>query len=99
MKFDHDYGEKVKGPEDQDLYAQHRRVYDAMRDGQWRSLARVVQMTGDPATSVAARLRDLRKERFGAYTVQAKRFPGQGWKYRLGAKGTHQPRHYVKQWL
>jgi len=41
-----------------------RRVYDAMRGGDWRTLGEIELLTGDPQASVSARLRDLRK-RYG----------------------------------
>jgi len=45
------------------LGAQCRRVYDAMKDAQWRGLGDIASLTGDPEASISARLRDLR--RFG----------------------------------
>ena len=55
------------------LTKQIRRVYDCMRDGQWRSLNEIAELTGDPAPSVSAQLRHLRKEKFGAHTVEKRR--------------------------
>jgi hypothetical protein len=40
-----------------------------MRDARWRTLEEIAQMTGDPAASISAQLRHLRKPRFGGYTV------------------------------
>jgi hypothetical protein len=54
-----------------------------MRDGGWHSLADIAEYTKDPEASVSARLRDLRKPRFGSYIVQRKNFGGGVWKYRL----------------
>lgn len=51
------------------LTAQYTRVLDLMRDGQWRTLEQIAAATGDPAPSVSARLRDMRKPRFGAHVV------------------------------
>jgi hypothetical protein len=51
------------------LSSQCERVYNFMRDGIWRSLQTIAEATGDPESSVSARLRDLRKDRFGAHTV------------------------------
>lgn len=59
---------------DQDrLNAQTRRVYGLMIDGAWRTLAEISAETGDPEASVSARLRDLRKSRFGGHTVNRRR--------------------------
>jgi hypothetical protein len=55
------------------LAAQHHRVFDIMRLGTWATLAEISQATGDPEASVSARLRDFRKERFGAHTVERRR--------------------------
>jgi hypothetical protein len=58
------------------LAGQNRKVYDLMVDGKWRTLNEIE--TGirdlDPQArisqaSASARLRDLRKERFGGHTV------------------------------
>ena len=52
------------------LNRQQQRVFDVMKDGQWRTLADIAALTGDPEASVSARLRDLRKARFGGSTVE-----------------------------
>lgn len=44
------------------LNKQQRRIYDAMRDGAWRTLREIEAITGDPQASISARLRDFRKE-------------------------------------
>lgn len=55
---------------DQDrLAGQIRRVFDAMRDGRYRTLPEIEAITGDGQASVSAQLRNLRKERFGGHTV------------------------------
>ncbi|MFZ1975823.1 MAG: hypothetical protein WAU89_23480 [Candidatus Acidiferrales bacterium] len=52
------------------LESQMGRVFEAMRDGRWRTLGELTAITRDPEASVSAQLRHLRKERFGSYTVQ-----------------------------
>lgn len=53
-------------------------VKQVMADGAWRNLERIAEvvflLTGKKATeaSVSARLRDLRKDKFGGYTVERK---------------------------
>ena len=65
------------------LHAQLSRVLDVMRDGQWRTLGAISRATGDPESSVSARLRDLRKSRYGSHTV-ARRYVERGlWEYRV----------------
>jgi hypothetical protein len=44
-----------------------------MNDGQWRTLAEIEEITEDPQASISARLRDLRKERFGEHEVARRR--------------------------
>lgn len=44
-------------------------VLSVMADGQWRTLAAIASETNAPEASVSARLRDLRKPRFGGHTV------------------------------
>jgi hypothetical protein len=52
-------------------------------DGKWRTLADISAVTGDPEASVSARLRDLRKVKFGGLSVQ-RRYAGGGlWQYRV----------------
>lgn len=51
------------------LTGQIMRVHDAMIDGHWRTLGEIESLTQDPQASISAQLRHLRKERFGAFTV------------------------------
>ena len=53
----------------QRLHKQHNRVLAAMQDGQEHTLAEIAAKTGDPEASVSARLRDLRKPKFGSYNI------------------------------
>ena len=62
------------------------RVQRLMRDGRWRSLEDICSICGGTEASVSARLRDLRKERFGAHTIERRRVapPERGrWVYRM----------------
>ncbi len=68
------------------LAGQIRRVYDLMIDGVWRTLREIEDSTGDPAASISAQLRHLRKDKFGAHLVNKNRRgnPGSGvWEYQL----------------
>jgi hypothetical protein len=56
--------------DDARLSSQHLRVRGLMLDGAWRTLAQISTATGDPAPSVSAQLRHLRKARFGGFTVE-----------------------------
>lgn len=48
-----------------------------MKDGKWRTIDEIVFALRQPKavshTGVSARLRDLRKEKFGGYTVEHRR--------------------------
>lgn len=65
------------------LHAQLNRVKECMKDGQWRTLGAISDLTGDGEASVSARLRDLRKPKFGSMTVD-RRYLAEGlWEYRV----------------
>jgi hypothetical protein len=65
------------------LSRQLNRVWEAMRDRRWRTLGDLAEELGDPEASISARLRDLRKEKFGGYRVR-RRYVRRGlWEYRL----------------
>lgn len=60
------------------------RVRNLMLDQKWRTLAEIEAMTGFPQASISARLRDLRKERFGMFIVERRRRKEGGtWEYRV----------------
>jgi hypothetical protein len=52
------------------LSSQLGRIYNLMRDHEWRTLDEIHERTGEPAASVSAQLRHLRKPRFGSYRVE-----------------------------
>ena len=52
------------------LSRQARLVLDVMLDGNWLTLAEIARVTGCPEASVSARLRDLRKWRYGRRTIE-----------------------------
>ena len=69
--------------DDPRLTGQILRVANCMVDGRWRSLADIEAITGDPAASISAQLRHLRKRRFGGHMVN-KEYLGKGlWVYQL----------------
>ncbi len=59
------------------------RVFSCMADGQWRTLNDIAAVTGDPHASISAQLRHLRKDHFGAHTVEKKYIDNGLYKYRL----------------
>ncbi len=78
-RFDGD--DYVPPRDDPRLRTQIQRIFDLMRDSRWRTLSEIEVDTGDPASSISAQLRHLRKEKFGSHTVN-KRHRGEaarGW--------------------
>ena len=55
------------------LSGQLSRVLLLMRDRQWRSLSEIASAVGGSEAGVSARLRDLRKRRFGGHVVERRR--------------------------
>lgn len=73
MKFDNprfDGSDYIRARDDIRLKGQLLRVWECMCDSQWRTLAQIANLTGDPESSVSAQLRHLRKERFGSHTIE-----------------------------
>lgn len=65
------------------LTSQLDRVRYLMLDGNWRTLDQIKERAGGTDASVSARLRDLRKPRFGGFTVERRRVSGGLFEYRL----------------
>jgi hypothetical protein len=72
------------------LHAQLTRVYAILRDGTWHTLPELARKTGDPEASISARIRDLRKVKFGGRTIQ-RRYVDRGLhEYRMDAEADDQ---------
>lgn len=65
------------------LADQTKLVFALMQDGKFRTLASIASQTGAPEASVSARLRDLRKARFGAHTVNREYLGNGQYQYQL----------------
>lgn len=65
------------------LTGQILRVYNLMRDGQWRTLEAINACTNDPLPSISAQLRHLRKARFGSHKIERKYIGSGLYEYRL----------------
>jgi hypothetical protein len=81
LRFD---GDDYQPPRDDPrLGSQYLRIFTLMADAMWRTLGEIAGETGDPEASISAQLRHMRKERFGAHTVE-RRYCGEGlYEYRL----------------
>lgn len=65
------------------LNTQLRQVWTFMLDGEWHSLSDIERNVIGSVPALSARLRDFRKKRFGAHTVN-RRYVGEGlWEYQL----------------
>ena len=65
------------------LKGQILRVWEVMKDGRWRTLRQIADMTHDPEASISAQLRHLRKDRFGAHQIEREYIDNGAYKYRL----------------
>lgn len=68
------------------LKSQLIRVKDLMRDGRYRTLGTIMVIVGGTSEAgVSARLRDLRKPKFGGYLIEKKRLVDAAgtWMYRM----------------
>ena len=85
----HDFdGETYEPAQDKHrLNCQLRRVFDLMCDGKWRTLDVIAYQVSGSEAAISARLRDFRKPRFGAHTVERRRVKCGLFEYRLLAKG------------
>lgn len=69
------------------LTGQMKRIYDLMKDGNYRTLKQISTLTGDPEASISAQLRNFRKARFGAHQVNRKRIGDGVYAYQLLPNG------------
>lgn len=62
-------------------------LWHLLRSGSWWTLAQLRERCGGSEAGISARIRDLRKSRFGGFTIQRRRRPGAEksglWEYRL----------------
>ncbi len=59
------------------------RVQSVLSNGRWYTLRELSQLANGSEASISARLRDLRKPRFGSHKVDKKREHSGLWRYRL----------------
>jgi hypothetical protein len=74
------YNENLDG---QRLRTQLGRVLMVMMDGDWHTLAELSERCEGSEAAISARLRDLRKDKHGSWTVSRMRVSGGLHKYRL----------------
>lgn len=85
-------GPEVEPEDVRRLTGQLEAVYRVMTDRRWRTLETLAAEVGreterkTTTQSVSARLRDLRKRRFGGYKVERRRVDGGLFEYRLWSR-------------
>ena len=82
IKFD---GAEVTRNDNVRLSRQYAKIRDYMLDGEWRTIEKIAFNFGYSECSVSAQLRNLRKSRFGSFTVnRRRRTEGSGlWEYQV----------------
>lgn len=65
------------------LATQYADVFSLMADERWRTPPELEAQTGHPWASISARLRDMRKRRFGAHTVNRRYIKNGLFEYQL----------------
>lgn len=80
-------GETYDPDRDHDrLAGQLKRVLTLMSDGNWRMLLLISDEVGGSEAAVSARLRDLRKKKYGGREVLREYVANGVWRYRLVAE-------------
>jgi hypothetical protein len=59
------------------------RIYAVLSNGRWYTLRELSQLANGTEASISARLRDLRKVRFGSHTIDKKREANGLWRYKM----------------
>jgi hypothetical protein len=65
------------------LRSQLQAVRAVMSDGQWHTIPELARKGRGSESSISARIRDMRKEKFGGATVERRRITGGLYEYRL----------------
>lgn len=65
------------------LKTQIERVHEAISDGAWWTLSALATITNASEPAVSARLRDLRKHKFGGHVIERRYVQGGLFEYRL----------------
>jgi hypothetical protein len=71
---------RLDGPR---LKGQLERTLEVMKDGRWHTLQEVADAVGCTTQSASARIRDLRKPRYGAHHIRRSRIGPAVFAYRL----------------
>ena len=83
MRPDFDGETYEPGRDHERLSRQLDKVLGIMPDWLWHTLREIAEAISQPEASVSARIRDLRKPKFGGWTVERRYASNGGWEYRL----------------
>jgi hypothetical protein len=84
MRFEFDDPARVLHPEDHTrLSGQLATVFEFLSDHRWHSLKEIAAAASCSEPSASARVRDLRKSKFGGHRIDRKRVGGGSFLYRL----------------
>lgn len=75
--------EYLAGRDFERLSGQLLRIFNVMQDGHYRTLNAIAAATKDPAASISAQLRHLRKAKFGSHTVNREHLGSGVYQYQL----------------
>ena len=65
------------------LNKQQARVWAILKDERWHTIFEIAEWCGVPPQSVSARIRDLRKDKYGGHTVARESLGGGLFRYKL----------------
>ena len=65
------------------LSSQFYTILGLMRDGQWRTLHLIAELTNYPESSISAQLRHARKPRFGGHTMNRRHIKNGLYEYQV----------------
>jgi hypothetical protein len=65
------------------LSRQLQNVKQVLSDNRWHTLSEIAQRIGGSEAGISARLRDLRKEKFGNHQIDRQRIGGGLFRYRM----------------
>ena len=67
------------------MSTQMERVFNVLKVGGYFTLDEIADQTGDPQQAISARIRDLRKPKYGGHTIERKQFEtsGKAWCYKM----------------
>jgi hypothetical protein len=64
------------------LTGQLQNVRQILSDNRWHTLSEIAQRIGGSEAGISARIRDLRKPKFGNHTIDRQHIGGGLWRYR-----------------